>query len=226
MTFILPKEPQEKDIKPFVIICEGMSDATFVDRCLKHLAITNCWIGCPSDKTGGGQGVDKIPAYLSGIQTITRGRNILSGIAVVADADRSLQRKFKTIKKGFTAAQFPSPRLPYSFVAAHPRVGIYFIPRKGKSGTLEHLLLEAAFKKKPSLRHCVDAFSACVRTRTKRWSANEQVKMKLSALVSVTCRKNPWASSNTMWGDKGCPVPINSACFQEFRKFLRDFTQP
>jgi hypothetical protein len=229
MSFILPKEPQGRDIRPFVIVCEGMGDCTFVNHLLKHLAIADCCVGCPSDKTGGGQGWEKIPAYLSGIRTLTKDRNILSGIAVIADANRSLQKKFKVIKKGFQDAQFPKPKSPYSIVSAHaphPRIGLYFIPRKGKSGTLEHLLLEAAFKQRPALERCVDQFSICARTKVGNWKSNERAKMKLSALVSVSCRKNPWASSNTMWGDKGCPVPINSGCFQEIKQFLSDFTKP
>lgn len=228
MKFVLPKEPQENDIKSFVIVCEGMGDCTFIDRLLKDLAITNCCVGCPSDKTGGGQGFDKIPGYLSGIRTLTKDRNILLGLAVIADANHSLRKKFKTIAKGFADAQFPKPRSPYSIVKEQlpnqPRVGLYFIPRKGESGTLEHLFLEAAFKKRPRLEDCIDRFSACARTKTAKWSNNERAKMKLSALVSVTCRKNPWASSNTMWGDKGCPVPINSAAFLEIRQFILSFT--
>lgn len=226
MTFILPKQPQQKDIKPFVIVCEGMGDATFVDHLLIDQGIGNCCVGCPSDVTGAGSGLQRIPSYLGAIQAITQGRGILSGIAVVADADNSPKKNFQLLKKGFKDAQLPEPDLAYSISANTPiRVGVYLVPGVGRKGTLEDLLLEAAFKGGPQLEKCIDDFSACAGIKAGDWTPNQRAKMRLSALVAVTCQHNPWASSNTMWSDSLCPVPIDSSCFQEIKKFLRQLTK-
>jgi hypothetical protein len=224
MSLILDKQPQEKDItRPFLAVCEGMSDATFICRLLRHAGIDNCSVGCPSDQSVGGQGVEKIPAYLAGIRTITKGREVLRGILVVADADQSVRKRFKTIAEGFKKAEFPRPRVPFKIYNNEFRVAVYLIPAKGRRGTLDHLLLEAALRNRPRVARCLDEFCSCTK-KAKKWKSNERAKMRLSALVAASCRKNPWASPNTMWSYKGCPVSIGSSCFNVIREFLIQFT--
>jgi hypothetical protein len=226
MSLILNAQVQAADItRPYFAVCEGMSDATFVSRLLAHADRDNCSVGCPSDKSVGGQGVEKIPAYLQAIRAITKGRGILQGILVIADADQSARKRFRIIAEGFKDAEFPRPRVPFKIYNKEIRVGVYLIPAKGKRGTLDHLLLEAALRNRPRMARCLDEFCSCTK-KVKKWKSNEKAKMKLSALVASSCRKNPWASANTMWSYKGCPVSIGSSSFNIIRQFLIQFTTP
>src|SRR5579863_7973498 len=104
MNLILPKQPREVDLtRPYLAVCEGMSDATFVSRLLQHAGRNNCSVGCPSDESAGGQGIERIPDYLAAVRAITKGRGVLRGIVVVADADRYARRRFKLIARGLAA---------------------------------------------------------------------------------------------------------------------------
>jgi hypothetical protein len=53
---------------------------------------------------------------------------------------------------------------------------------------------------------------------------NQQAKMKMSALVAVSCKDNPWGSAAMIWSDDGNPVPIDSSCFSHIADFLKAFT--
>ncbi len=123
---------------------------------------------------------------------------------------------------GLSLATFPVPRSPFSIEGNDFRVAAYLMPGEGKTGTLEHLLLDAAFAKVASLQKCLDDFSTC--TGALRSSKpNNLAKMRMSALAAAFCEDNPWCSANTMWSDKKNPVPIDSACFNHIGDFLTRF---
>ena len=123
---------------------------------------------------------------------------------------------------GWSWQQFPVPKSPFSIEGNDFRVAVYLLPGEGKTGTLEHLLLDAAFAKTASLQNCLDEFSTC--TGALRSSKpNKLAKMRMSALAAAFCEDNPWCSANTMWSDDKNPVPIDSACFDHIGDFLMRF---
>lgn len=224
MTFI---QPRTLDLlpHPFFIVTEGMGDARLIDELLKFRGITNCSVGCPSRESSKRKtGKDAFPDYFASIQ-IARSRansTRLLGLLVIADADTNAEKAFGEITTGLDLATFPAPRAPFSIEGNDLRVAVYLLPGEGKTGTLEHLLLDAAFSKTASLPKCVDDFATC--TGALRSSKpNQLAKMRMSVLAAAFCEENPWCSANTMWSDDKNPVPINSACFNHIGDFLTRF---
>lgn len=224
MTFI---EPQQLESLPhsLFIVTEGIGDARFVDELLQFKGITNCSVGCPSIVSSGGSGKDAFPKYLASIQTArSRIKSIpLRGILVVADANGNAADSFETIVTAMRDATFPAPSRAFS-IEEHGglSVAVYLIPGEGETGTLENILLRAAFQKSPNFEKCLDDFSVCT-GGLKSSKPNLQAKMRMSAVAATFCQDNPWCSPNTMWGDKNNPVPVNSACFNHICDFITRF---
>ena len=223
MTFIQPRTLNLLP-HPYFIVTEGMGDASLIDELLQFRGITNCSVGCPSRESSKGTGKDAFPRYFAAIQT-ARSRvesTRLLGLLVIADADMSADKAFGAITAGMGLAMFPVPRSPFSIEGNEFRVAVYLLPGEGKTGTLEHLLLDAVFAKTDSLRKCLDDFSTC--TGAFRSSKpNKLAKMRMSALAAAFCEDNPWCSPNIMWSDKKNPVPIDSPCFNHIGDFLTRF---
>jgi hypothetical protein len=224
VTFIQPRTLESLP-HPFFIVTEGMGDARFLDELLKFRYITNCSIGCPSQESARGKtGKDAFPDYLASIQ-VARSRvssTPLVGLLIVADADTNAENAFAAITAGLGKAMFPAPRAPFSIEGNDLRVAVYLLPGPGKTGALEHLLLEAVFAESPNLLDCLDKFSTC--TGALRSSKpNQLAKMRMSALAAAFCEDDPWCSANTMWSDDKNPVPINSPCFNHLGDFLARF---
>jgi hypothetical protein len=224
MTFI---QPRTLDVlpHPFFIVTEGMGDARFIDELLNFTGIVNCSVGCPSRESAKDKmGKDAFADYFAAIQT-ARGRirsTAMRGLLVIADADTNADEAFGEIRTGLGQAEFPAPQTPFSIEGNDFRVAVYLLPGEGRTGTLEHLLLDAALAKTATLQKCLDDFSAC--TGALRSSKpNNLAKMRMSALAAAFCENNPWCSANTMWSDEKNPVPIDSACFNHIGDFLRRF---
>jgi hypothetical protein len=213
---------------PCFIATEGMGDARFVDELLQFRKITNCGVGCPSRQTGG-SGKEAFLKYFAAIQTArTRAKSVpLRGLLVIADADDNAGDAFKAVVDAMTGATFPVPQHPFSIevsIEVVPfRVGIYLLPGSGRTGCLEHILLEATVTRTPHLAKCLDDFSTCSGA-LKSVRPNKHAKMRMSALAAAFCEDNPWASAHTMWSDNGNPVPISSECFKDLREFLSAFS--
>ena len=114
MSSILPHEikviPQ-----PYVVVCEGYGDIRFIDALLSFKNITNCSVGCPSERGGFGTGKNAIPPYLKGIQTaILRKKTNLQGILVIADADQDPTASFNLMVQALQSAKFLVPAAPFS----------------------------------------------------------------------------------------------------------------
>lgn len=223
--YLLPKEAKDLP-RPFLVVCEGMSDVRFVGSLLERLTVTNCVVGCPSrEGLGKGSGFEALPAYLLAIRGITKGKQNFRGILVMVDANDKPDQRLTTIQTALSDAGFPAPTKGFAIEGNPFRVAIFLIPGAKKNGTLDDLLLEAALKKKPEMQACLDAFCNCT-GNVKSWKPNQQSKMRLSALVAACCQGNPWASAAIIWSEDDNPVPIDSECFADIAKFLTAFTSP
>ena len=212
---------------PFFVVTEGMGDATFVDRLLQFKKITNFSVGCPSRDSSKGTGKDAFPDYFLAIQTARmRGASVpLRGLLVVADANGNPPKSFTTVAKALEEAGFPKCAAAYEINESGGfRAAVYLMPQKGETGTLEHILLRAVFKKSAGLEKCLNEFSACT-GGLRSAKPNQHAKMRMSALAAAFCEDNPWCSSNTMWSDPNNPVPIDSDVFDPFSQFLIDFSK-
>jgi len=189
----------------------------FLCTLLKHKAITNCEVGCPSRV-----GWPNVRAYLKGIKALDLVNPVLRGVLVVADSDDKPDAQFLSMSAALDDAEFPAPSKTFSIEGDPLRTAIFIMPREGQDGTLEHILLEAVLAEKPQLQECLDDFLGCTGTAA-HGSENQKAKMRMSSLVSALCIDNPWASAAMMWNSKGNPVPIESRCFKHISDFLAEF---
>jgi hypothetical protein len=211
--------------QPFLVVCEGFSDAKFIAKLIERIGITNCNVGCPSKLGGHGDGKDAIRSYLGAVRTsVTLGKARLQGVLVVADADGDTNDIFTAIADGLEETGFHRPSGSFQIEGNPVRSAIFLIPGENRNGTLEHILWDAAVQKNPMAEECVDNFAKCMGDVLASCSENQQAKIKMSALVAVSCKGNPWASSAMMWSDIGNPVPIDSTCFSDISDFLVRFT--
>lgn len=224
MSFI---QPQKLELlpHPFFIATEGMGDARLLDKLLQFKSITTCSVGCPSRQSAKNKtGKDAFPEYLASVQFARYRASAvpLRGLLVVADADDDVNASFGAIQSALAGAEFPVPQIPFSVEGNPFRVAVYLLPGNGRTGTLEHLLLDAAFANAPKLEGCLNDFSACTGAlRSKK--PNKVAKMRMSALAAAFCEDNPWCSANLMLCDPNTPVPISSRCFDELSAFLMKF---
>jgi len=223
MTFELPRTvvPNRVDDIPLpnLIVCEGYGDLRLIDELLQHHRIANCNVACPSRDFGHDLGgfVKAVRALLD-----IKGK-ALQGILVVIDADTSGADAFTAACSALAGGGFPVPPKPFIVEDLKPRVAVYVMPGKGQDGTLEHLLVEAAYKKNPKAKKCIDEFLACIGNPGKV-TPNQDAKMRMSSLVAATCTENPWSSPALIWKDKGNPVPIDSASFDPLVELLKRFS--
>src|SRR5579859_490862 len=149
MTFELPQRVTTLSA-PFLIACEGYADVRLVDELLQHNQIANCCVGCPSRDFA-----SNLPKYLSAIKALLdlQGTS-LRGILVIVDADNSHADSFTQACNALRVADFPVPAQPFVIEGNAPRVAVYLTPGEGRNGTLEHLLLEAAYLKNPHAEEC------------------------------------------------------------------------
>src|SRR6476620_2721433 len=157
MSNILPHRPESLP-RPFIIIGEGYGDVCFVDELLKLHKINNCSVGCPSRQTERKKdSKGEMDDYLAGIAFAkTRQESVkLSGLLIVLDADGDANEKFKMAVELLGRNHFPPPTEPF-IVETHSamRTAVFLHPKKGQTGTLEHIFLEAAFKANPHLEEC------------------------------------------------------------------------
>jgi hypothetical protein len=209
---------------PYLVVCEGFGDVQFISALLSHLQITNCNVGCPSTRGGHGSGKSGIKKYLEAVAAaIAAGRAELKGILVVGDADENEVTAFGLLAGAIENAGFDRPTQPFTTIGKPTKVAAYVMPGTNRKGTLEHLLWDAVIKQSPHVDGCVVTFSTCVGDKITAATENQKAKMKMSALVGVSCPGNPWASPAMMFSDAGNPVPIDSDVFKHLSEFITKF---
>lgn len=215
----LPGAPPFEPESPYVIVCEGWQDASFVCGLLRHLGITNCDVTYPTKIDGGNgkEGINKVVGLLAGRAAS------LSGVAVIGDADTDPDESFKNLCTGFVSP-FKAPSVCFSVLQGkRHRTAVFLIPGKGKTGTLEHLFLEAIILANSTALDCVDKYRDCTQTTTD-WSENKIGKMRLAAYVAAHCKNDPCCSPAFLWTSKNHVFDIASPAFNEVCEFLREFT--
>lgn len=149
---------------------------------------------------------------------------MLRGLLVIVDADDSPQRAFDTACSALRFAQYPIPGSAFAFMDENGvRTAIYLIPGENETGTLEHLLLRAAFDSSDNSEPCIDSFLDCVGKAPDN-EPNTLAKMKMSALVAAAFPSNPWATAGPLLqSGRNEIVPIDSIHFKHLAEFLAEF---
>jgi hypothetical protein len=221
-----------KEIKhPFVVVCEGSGDARFVFELLRTRQVENCSVGYPNETDSGSGGKDAIGKYLRAISGwfAAHPEKVLRGILILLDADDNPDSAFELARKALQDVGFLVPGRPFlralsdGFTSA-----VYLIPGIKQSGeletgTLEDVLLKAAFERNPQFQGCLDQFMGCI-GKTVDVQPNKQAKMRMSALVGGSFPSNPWASVDRLLASsKNNIVPIDSPHFKHLADFLAEF---
>ena len=107
---------------------------------------------------------------------------------------------------------------------------VYLVPGlmlngEQETGTLEDILLRAAFEKNPQFQGCLDTFIGCI-GKAPELKSTKKAKMRLSALVGASFPSNPWASVDKLLASsKNELVHIDSIHFKPLDDFLAEFCQ-
>ncbi len=207
---------------PFIIVCEGFHDVSFVCALLRHLKINNCDVTFPKKLREGGNGKDKIVETLKGLAGRTAG---LLGVLVVWDADNSPDDSFRAAQDAFKfdGAPFYPPPTPFTVRPGRIKTAIYMMPGAGRSGSLEHLLFEAAADNQPKAAGCVDQLCQCAEIDSGDLSENDRAKLRLATMIA-TCFEDHTCSLGWVWSKKRNPIPIDSRRFKDFSDFITRFT--
>ena len=225
MSSILPHRVQHFEL-PYSVVCEGFGDVCLVDQLLQLKGITNCGVGCPSRTGVGGDGKDYLNKYLSAISlAATEGdTQKLQGILMVVDADESPEDAFDLSCSALKYAEFAVPDSAFTVKAEKGiKTSVYLIPGKDETGTLEHLLLRAAYEGSEKSQSCTDSFLSCI-GRSPAAKPNVMAKMQMSALVAASFPENPWATPGPLLqSKKNDLVPINSPHFKHLTDYLAEF---
>jgi hypothetical protein len=204
---------------PYIIVCEGFHDMALVCALLGHLNITNCDVTYPK-KVDGGNGKEAINAV---VKLLAGRADDISGILVVADADESPTASFEKLSTAFVEPLRPPPTSFSIHQTRQHRTGIFLSPGAGKTGELEHLLLEAVKAEDADALKCIEDFENCCGT-TKDWAENKRAKMRLACYIASHCQNDPCCSPAFIWTRKNKVIDIGSPAFQELANCLIDFT--
>ena len=215
-------KPSFLRVSPFIVVCEGFHDVSFVCNLLRHLGITNCDVTFPK-KTDGGNGKDRIVNVLRGLASRKTG---LEGVMVLWDADINPATSFSDAQAAFTFPNTPftPPPNPFMIHNGTIKTAVFLTPGTGRTGTLEHLMLDAARNHNPVLAACVEDLCQCTGLDQRNMSDNDKAKARLAAMIATSCDE-PICSLAWIWNKVGNPIPINSPVFQELSDFLRLFTE-
>ena len=207
---------------PNVIVCEGFHDAGLVEALLRHLAIDNCDVTYPK-KTDGGNGESGIKTY---IELLAGRYRTINGLMIVTDADENPAAKFKGISEAFCKL-FVAPPKPFTIHRAKERkTGVFLTPGEGKTGELEHLLLEVISADHPDTMRCIEAFRQCPDTANSMagWPENKHAKMKMACYIASHCKNDPCCSLGFIWSSKNRALNIGSSVFAELSALLKEFS--
>jgi len=227
MSLIL-QQKVERIESQFIVACEGFGDVCLVEKLLQFKRIENCRVGCPSRTGVGGDGKDFLDKYLAAIALAANNDPVptLRGLLVIVDADHSPQQAFEMACSALRYAEYPVPDVPFnSQDIGGFKVAVYLIPGENEIGTLEHLLLRAAYDSNPQNKVCVDSFLDCVGKAPKD-DPSPLAKMQMSALVAASFPGNPWATPGPLLqSSKNDIIAIDSIHFKHLGDFLAEFCE-
>jgi hypothetical protein len=225
MSSILPHKVEQIEV-PFVVACEGFGDVCLVEQLLKLRNIGNCRVGCPSRAGTGGDGRDYIGKYLSAIRLASNktSNGSLHGLLVIVDADDSPEQAFGLACSALLYAEYPVPDSAFTLKEENGiKTSVFLIPGKDETGTLEHLLLRAAFEATSESQLCTASFLNCI-GKSPAEDSNVLAKMQMSALVAASFPENPWATPGPLLqSSKNNLIPINSPHFSSLADYLAEF---
>jgi len=99
---------------------------------------------------------------------------------------------------------------------------VFLVPGKGRTGTLEHLLLQAVCDSLPDIAEHMNEFCAKF-SHLASWPPNKQAKMKLQIFTAILHKDDPCRALRYLLARPDCPIPLESPHYLEIIDFLRPF---
>jgi hypothetical protein len=123
-------------VKPKLLLVEGRDDERFFTAFLKKKNINNIHIEIY-------EGKENLPTVLKSLH-VRPGYSTLTSVAIVRDADEEKgEIVFEKIKILLKKTDLSIPQNFAEFTHQNPRIGIFVLPGKNKTGELEDILLES-----------------------------------------------------------------------------------
>lgn len=202
---------------PTLVVCEGNSDEGFLARLSKSRQLAGIDVIYPRPNTAGCGGIRGVPTLLKAIQTAPKWKNVMS-LGIVVDADDGPDSRLSEIR-GWVEAIGLTLNEAYKIHSGKPSIGVFLLPGRGMSGTLEDLLFRDLQTSRQDLVKCVDQFAKCLRAPP-AWPRNEYAKMRVHALLAGCCEEEPATNLANAWSKIGCPFDIDSSVYDEVADFL------
>ena len=198
-----------------LIIVEGKGDCTFLAALLRYMDI----------KVEGNiqfkvlEGEDKyrtaFPALLN-----DPGFSQLTAYAYIRDADKAEESALQSVQRLLKSNSQPCPERAGSFaIKDELKVGIFIMPGRGKSGSIEDLCLESVQDHAimPYVKEYMDKVKQTQQQKAPKHPSKAKVQAFLSGMPKV-CPHLGQAASQNIWN-------FNHEAFMPLRRFLCELMQ-
>lgn len=192
--------------KTRLLVVEGPDDEKFFYGLFKAISLPNIQI-IPI------HGKDKLRPSIEAIRNLPN-FEIVDRLGVIRDADTSSKNTFHSICDALSAVDLPRPKRVGVPFGRNPRIGVYILPGRGKSGMLEDLCFSSVEDQPQSA--CVAEFLKCIkRKKGKQPSplAKAKIQAYLASLPKPGLRLGE-AAEKGYW-------PFESPAFKSVKAFLR-----
>jgi len=191
--------------KRHLLLVEGKDEKGFFEDLSKHLQIGDLQI---IDCQGKDNIRDKLKAVIK-----SPAFSMVTSLGVVRDADNSYDTAFQSISQAIKDAGLPVSPNHLLTGDQKPRVSVWIMPGKGRTGMLEDLCLEAVSGDPACL--CVEQYFDCLKNQINR-PPRELLKAKLQVFLASKPEVNLRLGEAALKGY----FPWDSEAFKDVRDFL------
>lgn len=210
-----------------LIVCEGSKDEAFFRALIDQRGLGEYCLRVTADASKK-HGVDGFPDLLNALPT-WEGAYRLRHIVLVADNDTNATAAFTKMRNAVASAR-PDADPPFRYgvpdramVTANGQpatMTIIMMPKRGRRGTLETLLLESASSVPDAAQRIVAPVNRFADDVAAGWPESPSAKLRMQALIGASFRKNPSISVSMLWSHAPRIVPLDHPCFDDVASVL------
>lgn len=195
-------------IQSKIIGVEGNDELNFFTALFKHLNIDGVQLIDFGGKDNFSNRIKQI-VKLDNFDNVTH-------FGLIRDADTNYEGALRSIIQSLEKAKLPIPEKNESFsLKAKPKVGIFIMPGKNKTGMLESLCIET-IQNNPEYE-CINNFIDCL---------NEKPKTIEKAIIQIyLASKTPIVNSLGLGAIKG-HIDFDNKQMVDLRNFILEFVKP
>ncbi|HOA18068.1 MAG TPA: hypothetical protein PLD16_08240 [Fervidobacterium sp.] len=202
----IPKEFNE----PTLIIVEGKDDEQFIECIIKDVELQHYQIVKL-------EGKDNLTVNFMSSLTKVTGFNVVKNIAIILDADRSVENSFRKVRSILENLGFPTPTKPFEVIDGNKyRIGVFLFPDCENPGSIEDLIARSLNEK---TCRCINEYIECMK--------KEQFKVariSKSILYSYLAIQDE-PSRDLATAIKRNQVSIKDSAFEKIKDFLKKIAE-